>query len=161
MRKKDPGSLVLKETHLAIPVGERRLTAQEFRFLEIVPPEAEWFVNLDNQRTRMAYEQDIKDFTAFIGIEKEKPDEFRRVTRAHIIAWRKHLEDRDLSPATIRRKLSALSSLFDYLCDRNAITHNPVDGVKRPKADNNEGKTPALSDDQARMLLNAPPADTL
>ena len=29
-------------------------------------------------------------------------------------------------------------------------------GVKRPAADNNEGKTPALSDDQARRLLKAP-----
>ena len=29
----------------------------------------------------------------------------------------------------IRRKLSALSSLFDYLCERNAVAGNPVDGV--------------------------------
>ena len=68
---------------------------------------------------------------------------------------------RELAPATIRRKLSALSALFDYLCDHNAVTHNPVDGVKRPAADANEGKTPALSDDQARALLNAPEGDGL
>jgi hypothetical protein len=30
------------------------------------------------------------------------------------------LEARGLSAASIRRKLSALSSLFDYLCERNA-----------------------------------------
>jgi hypothetical protein len=36
-----------------------------------------------------------------------------------------------------------------------------VRGVKRPKADNNEGKTPALGDGQARALLEAPPSDTL
>jgi integrase/recombinase XerD len=74
---------------------------------------------------------------------------------------RKDMERRDLSPATIRRKLSALSSLFDYLCERNAITGNPVDGVKRPMANGNEGSTPALGDPQARKLLEAPPADTL
>jgi site-specific recombinase XerC len=39
---------------------------------------------------------------------------------------------RVLGPATIQRKLSALSSLFDYLCERNAVLGNPVDGVKRP-----------------------------
>ncbi len=83
------------------------------------------------------------------------------MTRAHIIAWRKDLEVRSLGPATIRRKLSALSSLFDYLCERNAVLGNPVDGVKRPATNNNEGSTPALGDAQARRLLDAPPADTL
>jgi site-specific recombinase XerC len=57
------------------------------------------------------------------------------VTRAHVIQWRKSLEARSLSAASIRRKLSALSALFDHLCERNAIHHNPVQGVKRP----NEG----------------------
>jgi site-specific recombinase XerC len=38
---------------------------------------------------------------------------------------------------------------------------NPVDGVKRPKANGNEGSTPALDEQQARKLLDAPPADTL
>jgi integrase/recombinase XerD len=41
------------------------------------------------------------------------------------------------------------------------VSHNPVRGVKRPKAENNEGKTPALGDGQARTLLEAPPAGTL
>jgi integrase/recombinase XerD len=66
-----------------------------------------------------------------------------------------------VADSTIRRKLSALSSLFEYLCERNAVMHNPVDGVKRPRANSNEGLTPALSDEQARLLLNAPSAETL
>jgi len=85
----------------------------------------------------------------------------RAITRAHVIAWRKDLEDRELAPSSIRRKLAALSSLFDYLCERNAVAGNPVDGVKRPPANGNEGSTPALGDSQARKLLDAPPADTL
>jgi integrase/recombinase XerD len=43
----------------------------------------------------------------------------------------------------------------------NAVTGNPVDGVKRPMANGNEGSTPALGDAQARKLLEAPPAETL
>jgi site-specific recombinase XerD len=74
---------------------------------------------------------------------------------------RKDLEARGLSPSSIRRKLSALSSLFDYLCERNAVSGNPVDGMKRPMANGNEGSTPALGDAQARKLLETPPADTL
>src|ERR1700677_3876275 len=70
------------------------------------------------------------------------------------------MENRTLSHATIRRKLSALSSLFDYLCEKNAVPGNPVDGVKRPPANNNEGSTPALGDAQARRLLEAPAPDT-
>ena len=119
-----------------------------------VPPEAEWWANIDNLRTRRAYQTDLRDFVRFVGIVK--PDEFRTVTRAHILAWRKNLENRKLSGSTIRRKLAALSSLFDYLCERNAVSLNPVaGGVKRPKRTGNEGKTPALGDHQARALLDA------
>src|SRR5436309_10170801 len=124
--------------------GGRALTAREFQGLTDVPPETEWFANIDNRQTRRAYQNDIKDFMTFVGIAR--PDEFRVVTRAHIIAWRKSLEGRALSPATIRRKLAALSSLFEHLCEANAVPHNVVDGVKRPAADANEGKTPAIGD---------------
>src|SRR4029453_16508075 len=62
---------------------------------------------------------------------------------------------------TIRRKLAALSSLYDYLCNRHAVLHNPVLGVRRPPSMNREGATPALGDDQALRLLEAPPAGTL
>jgi integrase/recombinase XerD len=41
------------------------------------------------------------------------------------------------------------------------VSGNPVDGVKRPMANGNEGSTPALGDAQARKLLEAPAADTL
>jgi len=83
------------------------------------------------------------------------------VSRAHVIAWRKSLEKRESGGATIRRKLAALSSLFEYLCEQNAVTHNPVKGVQRPQVETYEGKTPAIGDHQARELLNAPNAGTL
>ncbi len=124
-----------------------------------MPAEMEWFANIDNPRTRRAYRIDVADFMAFVGIQR--PEEFRIVTRAHFIAWRRDLEGRGLSAPTIRRKLSALSSLFAHLCDSNAVTHNPVLGVKRPRSETAEGKTPAIGDGQARALLAAPPADTL
>jgi integrase/recombinase XerD len=72
----------------------------------------------------------------------------RTIVRAHVIAWRGTFKLRSLSPSTIRRKLSALSSLYSYLCEQNAVVGNPVDGVKRPSVESNEGKTPALGDAQ-------------
>ena len=78
------------------------------------------------------------------------------VTRTHMRAWRRDLKKRKLSGATIRCKLAALSSLFDYLCEANAVSGNPVQGVKRPKIETQEGKTPAIGDHQVRSLLSAP-----
>ena len=120
-----------------------------------MPPELEWLANITNKKTRRAYKIDVAEFSPSAGLHE--PAQLRTVTRAHVIAWRKDLEARKLSPASIRRKLSALSSLFDYLCERNAVAGNPVDGVKRPMANGNEGSTPALGDAQARKLLEAPP----
>jgi site-specific recombinase XerD len=144
---------------LVLRNGERILTAAEFNTLADVPPEVEWFANLENLNTRRAYQNDLRHFMRFTGIVR--PAEFRLVTRAHVIAWRKELEKLSLSPASIRRKLSALCALFDFLCDNNAITHNPANGVKRPKEGANEGKTSALSDAQAKRLLDAPDGATL
>ena len=89
------------------------------------------------------------------------PEEFRTVTRAHIIVWRDELARRGLSGSTIRHRLASLASLFDYLCEKNAVTHNPVKGVERPRTESGEGNTPALANHQARELLAAPQADTL
>src|SRR5271170_717256 len=139
--------------------AERLLTAAEFHRLADVPPEFEWFANIRNVHTRRAYENAIGDFMRFAGIVR--PEEFRTVTRAHVIAWRDDLERRQLGGATLRHRLAALSSLFEYLCEKNAVSHNPVKGVKRPKAESGEGKTPAIGDHQARELLTAPGAETV
>lgn len=151
--------LTEKQTGGLLAASERRLTAAEFQSLAEVPAAAEWFANLDNPRTRRAYQGDIEDFTGFLGITA--PEQFRAVTRAHVLAWRHQLEQRGLAGATIRRKLAALASLFDHLLDANAVAGgNPVHGVKRPKIETTEGKTPALGDHQAKALLEAPDPST-
>ncbi|MBL9177238.1 MAG: tyrosine-type recombinase/integrase [Verrucomicrobiaceae bacterium] len=139
--------------------SERRLTASEFQGLAEIPPEVEWFANIENANTRRAYRNDVEEFMRFAGILK--PDEFRMVRRSHLIAWRKQLEGRALQAATVRRKLSAVASLFDYLCENNAVPFNPADGVKRPNQGANEGKSPALGDAQAKAILGAPDVSTL
>ena len=137
----------------------RLLTSAEFHRLADVPPEVEWFKNIRNLHTKRAYQNAIKDFMLFTGIKR--PEEFRVVTPAHVIAWRDGLGERVLNGTTIRHRMAALSSLFQYLCDRNAVTHNPVKGVKRPRSETDEGKTPALADHQARKLLVAPAEKSL
>jgi hypothetical protein len=60
------------------------LSALEYQALAEVPSEVEWFANIDNPRTRRAYRLDINDFMSFVGIDR--PEQFRTVTRAHVIA---------------------------------------------------------------------------
>jgi len=142
-----------------VQVSKESLTHAEFRQLADVPPEMEWLANITNAKTRRAYKVDVAEFLTFSGLKDHTA--LRGIVRSHVIAWRKDMERRALAPTSIRRKHSALSSLFDYLCERNAVFGNPVDGVKRPAALSNGGSTPALGDAQARRLLEAPPLDTL
>ena len=83
-------------------VTSRLLTAEQFQRLADVPPEIEWFANLGNKATRRAYENALGDFMKFTGIVK--PEEFRGVTRAHVIAWRDDLVQRALSGMTVRHQ---------------------------------------------------------
>jgi integrase/recombinase XerD len=147
------------QTETSAETSTALLTAGQFLRLAEVPPEIEWFANIDNPQTRRAYQNDLRSFMRFVGIER--PGDFRIVTRSHVLAWRKTLEDGQLGGASIRRKLAALSSLFEYLCESNAVTHNPVKGIKRPGVESQQGKTPALGDAQARALLDTPDASTL
>jgi integrase/recombinase XerD len=68
------------------------LTAAQFEQLSDVPPEIEWLANITNAKTRRAYKNDVAEFFAFAGLKGSA--EIRTVTRAHVIAWRKDLENR-------------------------------------------------------------------
>ncbi|WP_438390490.1 hypothetical protein [Caballeronia sp. DA-9] len=66
---------------LTLPERQQRLTAAQFHQLADVPPEAEWFANLDNPCTRRAYKVDLRDFMDFTSIVH--PEEFRIVRSDH------------------------------------------------------------------------------
>jgi hypothetical protein len=117
---------LVRVTNVGVPALRRPLTPAQFGDLAEIPPELEWLANLTNPKTRRAYKIDVEEFIGLDGIA-----ELRSITRAHVIAWRKDLEKRGLAGSSIRRKLSALSALFDYMCEHNAVSGNPVDGVKR------------------------------
>jgi hypothetical protein len=92
--------------HAAAALLPRALSTAQSQALAEVPPETAWFNNLTNTNTRWAYRQDIEDFMAFAGLSHA--EQFRAVTRAHVIAWRQHLVGQELVNDTIRRKLAAL-----------------------------------------------------
>jgi hypothetical protein len=82
-----------------VSLPRRALTSAEFSQLEDVPPETEWFANIDNPNTRRAYRNDLKEFMTFAGIRT--PIELRLITRAHVIAWRKDLDHSKLAPGSM------------------------------------------------------------
>lgn len=136
----------------------RALPATTFEALKTIPAELEWLANQKSPQTRRAYANDVRQFLAFLGVSSSEA--FREVTRPHVIAWRDALVAQGFGKRSICRKLSAVASLFDHLCERGLVGHNPVDGVKRPPM-SRQGETPAISPKEARALLDAPPANTL
>jgi len=138
---------------------ERDSAAKRFAQLGLMAIETQWLANFASACTRRAYAADVRDFAAFSGLQT--PSELLQVARSHVLAWRHHLQAQGLSPSTQRRKLAALSSLLEHLVDEQLIPTNPARGVRRPRLETHEGKTPALSLEQAQALLEAPDANTL
>ncbi|KMY86566.1 ATPase involved in chromosome partitioning [Candidatus Paraburkholderia calva] len=87
-----------------LPEREQRLTSAQFHQLADMPPEAEWFANLDTICARVAPIRSIFA-TSWDSSRSTRPEDFRIVTRAHVLAWRKVLEDRALSGASSQRFL--------------------------------------------------------
>lgn len=65
------------------------------------------------------------------------------------------------SKRTIHTRLSALSSLFKHLCEKQVVSGNPVRDVKWPQASTDQVASVVLTRTQALRLLQSPPEDTL
>ena len=139
----------------------RLLDNPDYLTLKAVPSEAEWIQERKNRspRTARAYRIDLDDFKAFTGIKN--PEDYRLVTPKHIADWIAVLIKQKLTNETISRKVSAVSSLFKYYCDRGSLKDNPCKIITRPKVESNIGKSDAISYIEARRLMDAPPAGTL
>ncbi len=124
-----------------------------------VPPRTEWFAGIESGHNRRGYLRDVGEFMDHAGLRE--PEELRDAAPEHVEDWRDELLERPLRPATVRRKLSALSSLFDDLLARGAVEANPVRGVERPVDEEGRHAAPVLTGEQARRLLDAPPGGTI
>ena len=66
-----------------------------------------------------------------------------------------YVEQIQLSRASARQHLAAISKCFDWLVSGGSLDANPSTSVQRPRHVVHIGKTPVLSDDQARTLLDS------
>jgi integrase/recombinase XerD len=127
--------------------------------LAAIPEEDIWLQGQLSHHTRRAYKEDVLHFMRSLGITKQ--DNLRNVSRAAVIAWIRTMEAQNAKPRTVRRRLAALSSLFNHLIEHHITTTNPTDSIKRPKVSRRTGVTKAFSATQARSLLDAPNDTTL
>ena len=108
--------------------------------INLIPEEHVWLGGLKSDQTRRAYRHDIRHFVETLDIASY--DELRQVTHRHVITWRQIMSDVErLQNSTVRRRLSALSSLFTHLLEHHLVDKNPVLGVDRPYVSREEGTT--------------------
>jgi integrase/recombinase XerD len=125
-----------------------------------IPEEEIWLAKQKSARTRRAYRLDVRHFMATLAITSH--DELRQVDHRAVIAWERTMRETErAAPSTIRRRLSALCSLFKHLVRHGHAARNPVREIERPAINRDEGTTAAFSKTQARKLLDAPAEDTL
>jgi site-specific recombinase XerD len=129
------------------------------QFLQSVPEEEVWLAGQLSAHTRRAYKRDVAHFVRTMGIRSA--EELRQVGRAAVVAWQNLMKERGAKPRTIRRRLSALSSLFAHLVAHRAADANPVRDIKRPRVNRRQGTTRAFSAREARKILDAPDPTTL
>jgi integrase/recombinase XerD len=147
------------EKKLTLPVATVAGRALSVHLLQSVPEEEIWLASQLSPHTRRAYKQDVAHFIATMGICSS--DELRHVNRAVVVAWQNIMKKRNEKPRTVRRRLSALSSLFVHLIEYRKADENPVRDIKRPRVNRRQGTTRAFSTKEARMLLDAPDPATV
>jgi integrase/recombinase XerC len=79
--------------------------------------------------TVAAYEDDLRDFRAFLGEEGD----LREVDHARIRAYLGALLERGFSRTSVARKLACLKSFFKYLHRTGTLPSNPAHWVATPK----------------------------
>jgi len=102
-----------------------------------------------NPNTRAAYAQAVRQFTDWADRHGFRlPD----LTPVHIAAYVEQLGHERSAP-TVKQHLAAIRTLFDYLVRGGACQHNPATSVRGPKHVVKEGKTPVLTQAEARQLF--------
>ena len=116
------------------------------RFLEF------FAANIRNPNTREAYARAVAGFLDWAESRGVRSlDEVRPIIVAGYIE--------DLSAAyaapTVKQHLAAIRMLFDWLVVGQIVAANPASSVRGPKHVVKRGKTPVLTADQARELLDS------
>jgi integrase/recombinase XerD len=132
---------------LPVPAVFQGAAQAERRFWEF------FTTQISNDNTRKAYFNAVRTFS--VWCQSRKIGELGQVQPMHIAAYLKVLEKEERSAPTIKQHLAALRMLFDWLVVGQVLPFNPAHAVRGPKYSVKKGKTPLLSAEEARTLLDA------
>lgn len=82
--------------------------------------------------TRECYRRDLRHFGRFLNQHAGGVDPLD-VRRAHVDLYVRVQEDAAVAPATVARRLSALSGFYTYALDEELIERSPLGRVRRPR----------------------------
>ena len=106
--------------------------------------------NIRNANTRKAYARAATEFAAWCNARGIA--ELRLVQPVHVAAY---IEGLQLAAPSVKQRLAALRVLFDWLVVGQVIPVNPASAVRGPKHSVKKGKTPVLTAEEARQLLDS------
>ncbi len=101
---------------LPVTMASKEAALAPAELLAEVPEEGVWLANFPSPRTRATYRNAVAEFVGFLGLSS--PDQLYGLEQAHVIAWREELTRHGASARTIASRLSALSSLYKHLCEK-------------------------------------------
>src|SRR5713101_5166689 len=107
--------------------------------------------NIRNRNTRMAYAFAVRQFFNWCEQRSLALDAIRPTT---VAAYVEQLGG-EMAKPSVKQHLAAVRQLFDYLVTGGILPSNPAGAVRGPKYVVKRGKTPVLSADQARQLLDS------
>jgi site-specific recombinase XerD len=111
-----------------------------------------------NRNTRMAYYRAVCGFFAWLDRRRLAGEilvaGLADIEPIHVAAYIEGLEPVAAKP-TVKQHLAAIRMLFDWLVVGQVLAVNPAHAVRGPKHVVRRGKTPVLTEDQARRLLGS------
>ena len=107
---------------------------------------------INNDHTRKAYLNATRRFAAWC--DRHGIGQLADVQAVHVAAFVKELQSEFTAP-TVKQHLAALRMLFDWLVTGHVIDVNPAHAVRGPKYVVKKGKTPVLTAEEARELLDS------
>jgi site-specific recombinase XerD len=107
---------------------------------------------INNDHTRKAYLNATKRFA--LWCEAHGLHQLADVQAFHVAAFVKELQGQ-FTPPTVKQHLAALRMLFNWLVTGHIIEMNPAHAVRGPRYVVKKGKTPVLTAEEARALLDS------
>jgi site-specific recombinase XerD len=115
---------------------------------------AAWLASYSSVHTQRAYAGDMKKWLAFCDEQQIDP---LQALRVHIDAWQTRWAGftKEPAPTSLARRLSSISSWYDYLLVEDVLDRSPAAHVRRPKVDQNYSPTRGLTKDETSAFLVA------